>query len=304
MSSPDSPSSIRRATGIGLVAVLLWSASVGLIRSIAELFGAHGGAALIFSVSGVLVALFRGLPDPRSFNRVYLLAGGALFVAYEICLALAIGLAQNRSQALELGMINYLWPCLTILLAVLAGQQRGSRWLLPGAALSFLGIAWVMGVGAPTEAAGQLWLNLRGNAAAYGLAFAAALLWALYSVLTRRWGGGKSGVSLFLLSTAVLLWIGYACSDEPPLRWQLSGVLQVLLMGASTAVAYSCWNHGIQHGRIALLAVASYFTPVFSVLLASLWLSAPPSAAFWRGVAMVTAGSLLCWWATRRAERA
>ena len=35
----------RNATLVGLVAVLLWSAIVGLIRSVSESFGATGGAA-------------------------------------------------------------------------------------------------------------------------------------------------------------------------------------------------------------------------------------------------------------------
>ena len=38
---------LSRATLIGFTAILLWSTTVGLLRSVSEAFGATGGAALI-----------------------------------------------------------------------------------------------------------------------------------------------------------------------------------------------------------------------------------------------------------------
>ena len=73
----------------------------------------------------------------------------------------------------------------------------------------------------------------------------------------------------------------------------------VAMAGALTALGYSCWEHGIQHGKLAVLAAASYFTPVLSALMASLLLQVLPGWSFWQGVALVTLGSLICWWATR-----
>lgn len=286
------------STLIGMSAVLMWSASLGLIRSISEIFGATGGAALIFSASAMLATLAVGWPKVRELPRAYLLGSGSLFVAYEIALSLSVGMAHGRAQALELGMINYLWPSLTVLLATLMRQQRGS-WLLPPAiALCFAGIVWVM-KGDGDWSPALLWANMRGNPPAYALAFGAAILWAAYSVLTRRVGGGKNAVPAFLVVTALLLWIKYALSAEPALHVSLSGALQVLVLSALTATAYSCWNHGVQRGSITLLATASYFAPVFSALLASAWLGVRPGAGFFQGVAMVTAGSFACWWATR-----
>ncbi|MBP0598024.1 aromatic amino acid DMT transporter YddG [Herbaspirillum sp. LeCh32-8] len=291
--------SASTSTLIGMSAVLMWSASLGLIRSIAEIFGAAGGGALIFTASAAFATLSVGWPRVRELPRAYLLGSGALFVAYEVALALSVGMAHGRAQALELGMINYLWPSLTILLATLMRQQRGS-WLLPPAILlCFAGIVWVMkGDGAWSPA--LLWANIQSNPPAYALAFGAAILWAAYSVLTRRVGNGKNAVPLFLVATATLLWIKYALSAEPALSFNLAGVAQVLVLSALTATAYSCWNHGVQHGSITLLATASYFAPVLSALLASAWLGVRPGAGFFQGVVMVTAGSFACWWATRR----
>lgn len=290
---------VARATLIGLIAILLWSTSVGLFRSIAEHFGPVGGPALIYTLSACCLWLVQGRPRLEGLPLRYLLVGGGLFVAYEMCLALSIGFAHNRSQSLELGMINYLWPSLTVLFALWMNNQR-STWLIwPGLLLAIAGVAQVMkgnGDWSPV----MMWRNILDNPLAYGLAFAAAITWALYCNLTRRWSNGKSGVTLFFCATALALWIHYALSSEGPITFTLSGTLQLCFMGVSTAVAYSAWNHGISHGNMTLLATASYFTPVSSALLASLWLGLTPGISFWQGVAMVVAGSLLCWLATRR----
>lgn len=291
--------STRRATLFGLLAILLWSTSVGLLRSISEHFGPVGGAALIYSVSAVCLCLVRGLPKTSDFPPRYLWIGGTLFVTYEICLALAIGLAHSRSQSLELGMINYLWPSLTIVLALMINQQRASLWLWPGLVLSLAGIIQVMkgdGRWSPL----QMWHNILDNPGAYGLAFSAALVWALYCNITRRWSFGKNGVSLFFSITALVLWVKFAFISQQPLYFTFFATLQLLFMGISTAVAYSAWNHAIQQGNMTLLATASYFTPVFSALIASLWLGLHPGWSFWQGVIMVVSGSLLCWLATRK----
>ncbi|MDI7385631.1 aromatic amino acid DMT transporter YddG [Cronobacter dublinensis] len=290
--------STQRATLPGLAAILLWSTSVGLLRSISEAFGPVGGAALIYTVSALCLMVSPGLIHPQRLPRRYLVIGGLLFVGYEICLALAIGLAHTRAQSLELGMINYLWPSLTVLLAVLINGQRCRVWLWPGLLLAIAGVFQVL-KGDGDWSPAQLWHNVRDNPVAYTLAFTGALVWALYCNLTRRWSNGQSGVALFFCATAAALWLNYALSPQPPMQPSAPAVAQLLFMGLSTATAYAAWNYSIQHGNMTLLATASYFTPVLSALLASLWLGLTPGIAFWQGVAMVVAGSLLCWFATR-----
>ncbi|MFT0668325.1 EamA family transporter, partial [Enterobacter hormaechei subsp. xiangfangensis] len=51
---------------------------------------------------------------------------------------------------------------------------------------------------------------------------------------------------------------------------------------------------------VTVLAAVSYFTPVLSAALAAIVLSSPLSFSFWQGALMVCAGSLLCWYATRK----
>ncbi|MEH0832765.1 aromatic amino acid DMT transporter YddG [Pectobacterium cacticida] len=292
----------RRATLSGLLAIVLWSTSIGLIRSLAESFGPIGGAALIYSVSTLCLLVFYGLPRVDRQPSVYLLVGGTLFVSYEVFLSLSIGLASSRAQAMELGMINYLWPSLTVFLSLFFNRQKSRLLLWPGLMLSLAGIVWIM-KGENDWSPTLLWNNILANPLAYSLAFSAALAWALYCNIARRHGQGKNGVSLFFFITALVLWTHYIFSTEGAISFTLSSSLQLLFMGASTALAYSAWNWGIQYGNLTLLATASYFTPVLSALLTALWLSITPAISFWQGVVLVTAGSLLCWYASRPAAR-
>ncbi|WP_113632008.1 aromatic amino acid DMT transporter YddG [Pectobacterium peruviense] len=292
----------QRATLTGLLAIVLWSTSVGLIRSLTEVLGPLGGAAMIYSTSTLCLLIFYGLPRIKTLPRIYLFAGGALFVCYEIFLSLSIGLADSRMQAMEIGMINYLWPSLTILFSLFINQQKSRFLLWPGLALALGGIVWIM-KGESDWTPGLLWNNILANPLAYSLAFSAALTWALYCNITKRYGQGKSGVSLFFFIASLVLWIQYSFSAEGPISLTLPSSLELIFMGASAALAYSAWNAGIQYGNLTLLATASYFTPVLSTLLAAIWLNITPALSFWQGVAMVTIGSLLCWYATRSPTR-
>ncbi len=287
-----------KATLLGLLAILLWSSVVGLIRSVSEGLGPIGGAAMIYSVSAVFLLLALRMPNLRLFPRPYLLLGSLLFVSYEICLSLSLGYANTRLQAIEVGMINYLWPCFTVLMALVFNGQKAKWWLLPGLLLSLFGIGWIMsGEGGWSPA--QMLENVRSNPLSYSLAFGGAVIWALYCNLTKKIAQGHNGVVLFITLTAVALWLKYAFSSESGMQFTLPVTLTLLCAGMAMGAGYAAWNVGILRGNMTLLATASYFTPVLSAVFAALVLNTALTANFWQGVVMVTAGSLICWRATR-----
>lgn len=288
----------HKATLFGLLAILLWSSVVGLIRSVSEGLGPIGGAAMIYSVSAVFLLLVLRLPNLRHFPRLYLILGSLLFVSYEICLSLSLGYANTRLQAIEVGMINYLWPCFTVLMALVFNGQKAKWWLLPGLLLSLFGIGWIMsGEGGWSPA--QMLENVRSNPLSYSLAFSGAVIWALYCNLTKKIAQGSNGVVLFIALTAVALWLKYAFSDESGMQFTWPVTLTLLCAGAAMGAGYAAWNVGILHGNMTLLATVSYFTPVLSAVFAALVLDTSLTVSFWQGVVMVTVGSLICWQATR-----
>ena len=290
---------IEPPTLIGISAVLMWSATIGLYRNISEIFGAVGGSALIFTFSGIVATLHGRSAAFRGHSRRYLLVGGLMFVTYEIALALAVGLAQDRVQSVEVGMINYLWPCFTIALAVWVGEARADLLLVPGMILCLAGVLLASSGAGPISLHSML-DNVAGNPAPYLLALVAAVTWPLYTVFTRRMSNGKSAVPPFLLTTAALLWVYYFATDQPPLHFDLRGLSMALIFGVLTTLAYSAWTYGVTHGNLTLLATASYFTPLLSVMLSSVLLDMLPGMNFWGGALLVTGGSLVCWVASRR----
>ncbi|MDY0960498.1 aromatic amino acid DMT transporter YddG [Massilia sp. CFBP9026] len=294
-----SNSKTTRATLIGLLAILLWSSIVGLIRSVSASFGATGGAALIYTVASILLLLTVGPSKVLAFPRAYLAWGSLLFVAYEMCLALSIGYADTNRQAIEVGMVNYLWPAVTMVFAILFNGQT-TRWpIVPGVALAIAGVCWVLGGDAGLDPAAMV-ANVRDNPLSYGLAFAGTLIWASYCTVTARIANGSNGVTLFFMLTAIALWIKYLAIGGEPMRVDTRAVVHLLLAAAAMGFGYAAWNVGILHGNVTVLAGASYFIPVLSAALAALLLDTPLSFSFWQGAAMVCAGSVLCWIATRR----
>lgn len=291
----------RAATGCGLLAIAMWSTAAGLIRSISETFGPVGGAAMIFSVGAIMLVGFMGRPRLGSTSRFYLVVGSALFVANEICLSLALGFASNRIQAIELGVVNYLWPCLTVLLAIFMNGQK-TRWIIvPGTLLALFGIVWVVsgeGVSLP-----RLVSNVESNPLSYSLALACAITFSLYCNVTRRYGGGQNLVVLFFMLTACVLWVKYAFSSEVISGFTLGSLLQLLATGFAMAGGYALWNVGILRGNLTLLATSSYSAPLLSSAFAAVWLGVDLTAQFWQGALLVAVGSLICWLATRQHEQ-
>ncbi|QHA85512.1 aromatic amino acid DMT transporter YddG [Serratia rhizosphaerae] len=288
----------HKATLLGLLAIVFWSSVIGLIRSVSEGLGPIGGAAMIYSVGALFLLLVMGIPKLSTFPRVYLLYGSVLFVAYEICLSLSLGYADNRMQAIELGMINYLWPSLTVLMAILFNGQKATWWVLPGLLLALFGIGWIMS-GEGAWSLQQMLGNVRSNPLSYTLAFSGAVIWALYCSVTRRLAQGKNGVALFTALTALALWGKYGVSAEGALHFHWPITLMLLCAGVAMGAGYALWNIGILHGNMTLLATASYFAPVLSSLFAAVMLNTALTVSFWQGVGMVIVGSLVCWRATR-----
>lgn len=288
----------KKATLIGLIAILLWSAIVGLIKSVSEGFGPVGGAALIYTCSAILLIFTVGLPKVRQFPPSYLILGSILFVCYELCLSLSLGFTHNGRQAIEVGMVNYLWPSLTILLTVIVTRQKTSPLIIPGVIIAIVGIGRVLG-GDQGFSVNEMTRNVMDNPLSYGLAFSGAVIWAIYCVVTKLIAKGNNGITLFFILTALTLWVKYLTSPQPDFILSWKAWISLLLAAIAMGFGYAAWNVGILHGNVTILAAASYFIPIISAVLAAFILSSQLTMAFWQGTAMVSLGSLICWWSTR-----
>ena len=288
------------ATAGGLVAIILWSTTVAVARSLSEQLGPVTAAAAVLGVSGI-AAVIRLLGNSERSRRIlrlpgrYLMGCGLLFLGYMLMIYLAIGWAQDRQQVLEVGLLNYLWPTLTLVLSVVILKNKVNWILLPGTLLAMTGIFLVV-----TQGKNISWQSLSANFAnnpgSYWLALAAAVSWAMYSNLTNKWAGGQKegGVTLFLPVTAIVLII-LCCFLDEPRQWSGRAVAESLFLGIATYIGYVLWDNAMRRGNVVFVAASSYLTPLFSTIVSCLYLSVVPGARLWIGCSILILGSIISW---------
>lgn len=251
-----------------LAAVALWASLATLGVSLRHLppFLLTGLALLI----GSALAWPSALIDHRQWRiapRTLMLGVGTLF-GYHFFLFIGLRLAP----AVEVNLVNYLWPLLIVVL---------SPWYLPGlklrgvhviaATLGFVGAAVAI-LGA-REAVGTMpghvaWAQPLG----YLLALGSALLWANYSLQTKRAElTGKSfptaAIGLFGLVSGLLSllchWVLEPSVHPTGQDWLLLGALGLGPLGA----AFFLWDKALKLGDVRQVGVLSYLTPLVSTVL-------------------------------------
>jgi drug/metabolite transporter (DMT)-like permease len=181
---------------------------------------------------------------------------GGLF-GYHALYFLAFALAP----AVEVNLINYLWPLLIVLLsAPIRGMRLGPA-RLAGVALGFAGCLLIVGPGAafPPEA-------IPGFLAALGC----AVVWSVYSVTAgtaRLAAVPTEAVAGFCLATAALaavLHLAFETTVAPSGgEW-----LAVLGLGLGpVGAAFFLWDVGMKRGDPRLLGTLAYGVPVASTVL-------------------------------------
>ncbi len=272
-----------RATAIGSVAVALWS-SLAVLTVLAGPIPPFQLVAMTFAVGGVAGLVAVRLRGARTMPPVPLSAW-ALSVAglfgYHALYFAAFALAP----AVEVNLVNYLWPLLIVLFAGLLGGLALHARHIGGAALGLAGCVLAIGTGAGFEAA---------NLAGYLCALAAAFTWATYSVLNRRFGAVPSDAVAGFCVAVALLAIPAHLIFETTVRPDARALAIILAMGLGpVGLAFYAWDHGTKHGDLRLLGVLSYLTPVLSTLWLVLAGRAPLAPTLLLACALVAGGALL-----------
>jgi drug/metabolite transporter (DMT)-like permease len=303
MASADVPrSSSTISTALGFVAIACWSTSIAFASSLKDRLGPMTAGAAVFMFAGVVGCGVQaiqkgGLRRVLRMPRAYLWGCGAIFVIYEVSLYLALGAVPHDrpEQVFEVGVINYLWPGLTLVFSVPILKRRARLWLVPGMMIAFIGVLLAMSQDRPLSWSG-LAESMRSSPALYLLAFVAAVTWGLYSVLTRKWAGSSNdtAVPLFFLATGVACCLLRLVVHEKS-TWGWPAVLELSFMAlVPNLLAYSMWDFAMRRGRIILVAAFSYLIPVFSTAVTSFYMKQRPTASLWIACAMVVAGAVLC----------
>ena len=257
-----------KANLYALAAIALWTSLAALGVSLKHLppFLLTGIALLIGSV----LAWPLVLQDRRQWHIApgTLALGVLTLFGYHFLLFIGFRMAP----AVEVNLINYLWPLLMVVLAPLylpGVKLRGVHLVaatlgFSGAALAILGGSGDIGSGPAASG----W----GSRVGYLLALGAALVWANYSLQTKRsvltgQGFPTAAIGLFgLISGLLSLLCHWAL--EPSVTLDRSDWLLLTLMGLGPlGAAFFLWDKALKLGDVRQIGILSYLTPLASTVL-------------------------------------
>jgi drug/metabolite transporter (DMT)-like permease len=234
------------------------------------------GAIACWSVLAVLAVALRAVPP---FLVLALALGGAALLAaptwrrWQVPLpTLALGvcglfgfhlllfLALRLAPAVEANLINYLWPLLIVLLApLLLPPTRLTHRHLLAAGVGLLGAALVITQGRLALSAEHL--------PGYLLALGSALVWASYSLLTRRVPHfSTAAVGGFCAVSALLAGLCHLLLEPRYLPTVHEAMLIALLAAGPMGAAFFLWDAALKRGDARVIGTLAYLTPLGSTL--------------------------------------
>lgn len=285
---PQNPTAARRrATLAGFAAVVLWS-SLALLTTATSGIPPFQLLAMGFGIAGIAGTLLLLRPGGPGLSALGQPAGaGALGIGALFGYHALYFIALKRAPAVEANLVNYLWPLLIVVFAALiAGTRvRPRQWL--GTALGLAAAVLLVTRGGRVQVDPD-------HAAGYAAALGAALVWALYSVLNRRFEAVPSAAMAGSCLAVGILGAGAHLLFEDTVAlagWQWP--LVVALGLGPTGIAFWLWDIGTKRGDLAVLGTLSYAAPVLSTGLLLAFGQARPHWTQAVAVALLLAGAAL-----------
>ena len=299
-STAHSTPETRLATALAAVPILVWGATLAWVRTLSDEVGAVSGGAWMCIGATIALWLWRtarqGLTLPRVSGKTIAL-NGSLFAAYLVCFSVAVGTAASRVEAVSVGLVNYLWPSLAMLIAPLFSGARITLLLTTQVAVAIAGTAVAVlargdiPVSAILQAIAQ-------RPVPYIAALLAALCWALYSntasVGVRE--KDENPVSVYLPMAAAATGLYAYIVEGLPLPQQTSTWISLVTLSVATATAYLCWDFAMRKGNARLVGLGALFTPILSVSIAGIAFGETLGWNVWAGASLIVLAS----WMSRR----
>jgi drug/metabolite transporter (DMT)-like permease len=175
---------------------------------------------------------------------------------------LMLFIALQTAPAVEANLVNYLWPLLIVVLAPLFTRslKLGPRHTIAATA-GFTGA--YIAITSAGQGAGPLGFEI-----GYLFAFAAAVIWATYSLLTTKLRTfPTSAIGLFGLVSGVLALIAHFVLEEPAVISSSDWVLLVVLGLGPLGGAFYFWDAALKIGDPRRIGLLAFLTPLLSTTL-------------------------------------
>jgi drug/metabolite transporter (DMT)-like permease len=189
--------------------------------------------------------------------RVWALGVGGLF-GYHFAYFTAI----RSAPPVEVSLLAYLWPLFLVAFSALLPGEKLKWNHIAGVVVGLAGAILVI-------TRGQSFSLAEGFGLGHVLGFACAVIWASYSVLSRRFGKVSTDVVAgFCLITSVLAFICHLLFETTVWPASAGQWLAVLGLGLlPVGAAFYTWDLGVKRGDIMALGASSYASPLLSTLV-------------------------------------
>lgn len=274
-----------------LAAVLIWSGNTVITKMAA---GAISPSAISFYrwlLALLLLTPFVGLAAWR--NRVAIspaLPKIAVLSLLGMVLYQSLAyFAAATASATNMGMIVSLMPLLTLLFSSLLLRDPLTLGTLGGGLLSLFGLAWLIGQGEPAR------LLTHGVVIGEAMMLGAAMAYALYNVLLRKWAVRVPIWQLLYMQIwcAVLMLLpGFLMTPSVAISAASVPLILYATAGASIAAPF-LWMRGIASLGAGRAAMFVNLMPVFTVMIAVLILGETLRGYHLVGGGVTLAGVLL-----------
>ena len=239
-----------------LAAVALWASLATLGFSLTHL------PPLLITGIGLLIGSLISLPlskfriNKLAVSKSTLLLGVYGLFGYHAMLFAAF----QAAPALQVNLVNYLWPLLIVVLAPLFFRELKLKVRPVLAALAgFLGAG--LAISAGSEISG-------GFSIGYFYALIAAVIWSTYSLGTRKVGHfPTASIGLFGLVAGSLALVLHLIL-EPATSISALDWWWLLLLGLGPlGGAFYFWDYALKHGNPQRVGLISFLTPLLSTIM-------------------------------------
>lgn len=197
--------------------------------------------------------------------------------------------AAHSVSALFMGIIGALIPLLTVLLSVVILRIAPTLGILLGSILSFCGLVWLVSQGDVMQ------LLNHGMGKGELMMLAASTSYALYGVLTKRWALPLpiwQSLYVQIVFGVLLLLPGFLLAPDVSLNWHNLPLVAFAGLFASI-IAPFLWIHGVQRLGASTTSIFMNLTPLFTALIAVLFLHEQLHSYHWIGGGLTLGGVIL-----------
>jgi len=197
--------------------------------------------------------------------------------------------AAHSVSALFMGIIGALIPLLTVLLSIVILRIAPTLGILLGSLISFTGLVWLVSEGDVMQLLNQ------GMGKGELMMLAASTSYALYGVLTKRWALPLpiwQSLYVQILFGVLLLLPGFLLAPDVALNRNNLPLVAFAGLFASL-IAPFLWIHGVQRLGASTTSIFMNLTPLFTALIAVLFLHEQLHSYHWIGGGLTLGGVIL-----------